>query len=96
MTDQQQIEKWWKEFLVEGRKSPYPICLTFESLSEDVDDKKNYHMLEQFGGFLLAKRAQKPVELPIPHNSDGFRYFHEMDVAHCIEAAGYTYTVKGD
>jgi hypothetical protein len=46
-------------------------------------------------GFMAAKRNMPVIELPKPIQSDGFKYWHEMDIAHALDNSGISYTIKG-
>ncbi len=92
MTDQ--IEKWREEFLKEAKKEFHLIKHKFFDLDEFGQFKNDATYL-RFEGFLMAKRAQKPVELPKP--KDGYSLAISIDrVKDLITKSGYTYTVKGE
>ncbi len=91
MADQQQIEKWKEEF-----ESHYP-----NGFQQDTSvSYGNYSVQLMWQGFVMAKRAQKPVVLKpteVIINENRTDYFMlASDVKKAIDTAGYTYTVKGE
>lgn len=97
MTDQQQIEVWRKDFesnFIDGRLD------RFDKSGHYVNDFRE----ALWQGFLMAKRAHKPVELPkympfesvdkTPEANAHNKLLH--DIRASLNAANIQYTVKGE
>lgn len=80
MTEQEQMKKWEEEFC-EFAKDINPEILVYEG-----------NLAWQ--AFLYAKRSQPLVVLPKPIQTDGFRYWTEMDIDHALTAAGIEFKVE--
>lgn len=98
MTDQQQVEIWRKDFELIVKKDHVHLDLDRSVLGRYL--WMGTEALWQ--GFLMAKRAQKPVELPKPFlmddadgNGRGEYLMLEM-VENRLQKAGIPYTVKGE
>lgn len=97
MTEQEQVEIWRKDFesnFIDGRLD------RFEKSGHYVNDFRE----ALWQGFLMAKRAQKPVELPEIHSAchcGDHEEFDDMvfksgDVTDMLDKAGIPYIVKGE
>jgi hypothetical protein len=103
MTEQEQIEKWRKEFekfIVKAFEVSNPTA-------EKRRDSGEYfyaHVQLAWLAWREAKRAQKPVELPKPEmcftssksGHGSFAYVHLDALIESLKSAGTKYTVKGE
>lgn len=86
MTDAEQIEAWRSEFESE-----------FDDVSQKYDSGiyRNSHRESMWQGFIMAKRSQPVIELPVQAITRNNKMVYGADDIHAaITAAGYKYKVK--
>ena len=108
MTEQEQIEKWRKEFeLMIGeentKKNGAPFNVVgYSHLSPKEGSYRLPSIDSMWQGFLMAKRNMPVIELPQGHlmdDPDGMgsgRYIMIETVERALNRAGAKYTIKGE
>jgi len=96
MTEQEQIEKWRKEFAIQyDLETNNNQGVSYHLL---IDDKYCFPDIEnKWQGFLMARRNMPVIELP--KRGRGY-YLDDMvnidEVAEVLQLAGIPYTIKGE